>query len=85
MGKHIATVKGKKLSQDEIWPIVLVCTDLNLKIEVTYDSRCGLFEVKANGVPYLSLPYIAPNHNYFDELGEFFRATVVMNNKIVLD
>ena len=67
MGKHIATVKGKKLGQDEIWPIVLVCTDLNLKIEVTYDSRCGLFEVKANGVPYLSLPYIAPNHNYFDE------------------
>ena len=67
IGKHIATVKGKKLSQDEIWPIVLVCSELNLKIEVTYDNRINLFEVKVNGEPYISLPYIAPNHNFFDE------------------
>lgn len=45
IGKHISTVKGKKLSQKEIWPIILVCTDLNLKIEVTYDDRENLFVV----------------------------------------
>ena len=45
IGKHIATVKGKKLTQKEIWPVVLVCTDLNLKIEVTYDERDNLFNV----------------------------------------
>ena len=45
IGKHISTVKGKKLSQKEIWPIILVCTDLNLKIEVTYDDRENIFMV----------------------------------------
>ena len=44
-GKYIATVKGKKLNENEIWPIVLVCADLNLKIEVTYDDRDNLFKV----------------------------------------
>ena len=28
LGKHCTTVKGKKLNQDGVWPIVMVCTDL---------------------------------------------------------
>ena len=28
LGKHFTTVKGKKLNQDGVWPIVMLCTDL---------------------------------------------------------
>ena len=68
LGKHALTVKGKKINQDGVWPIALVCPDfLNLKIEVVYDQSANLFNVRVNGQPYLNLPYISPNQNYGDE------------------
>ena len=62
IGKHCLTVKGKKINQDGVWPITLVCADLlSLKIEVVYDEDANLFGVRVNGQPYLNLPYISPN------------------------
>ena len=86
LGKHFLTVKGKKINQDGVWPIALVCPDfLNLKIEVVYDKSANVFNVRVNGEPYLNLPYISPNQNYGVEEDEFISATVVINETEVLD
>ena len=31
-GKYNTTVKGKKLNDDGIWPLSLICADLKVKI-----------------------------------------------------
>ena len=85
IGKNLHTVKGKKLNQAGVWPIVIVCTEFNLKIEANYDESKNLYVVNANGQPYYNLPYLAPNHNYGSEEEEFLRATVVMNGLQILN
>ena len=61
MGKDCANMKGMKLNQDGLWPIVMVCTDHQFKLGVEYDVKTNLFDVKVDGQPYVWLPYIAPN------------------------
>ena len=63
-GKYNTTVKGKKLNEDGVWPLALICTDLQIKIEVMYDAQNNIFTVRIQGEPYHHLPYIAPNSNY---------------------
>ena len=53
LGKDCATVKGKKLSQKEVWPLVLICTDLQFKVTVSYEVKNNLFDVLVDGQPYL--------------------------------
>ena len=48
LGKHCATVKGKKLNQDGVWPIVMVCTELQLKVAVVYEAKHNTFIVKVD-------------------------------------
>ena len=48
LGKHCATVRNKKLNQDGVWPIVLVCSDLQLKIAVVYEVKSNLFVISVN-------------------------------------
>ena len=46
MDKYSATVEGKELNQDGLWPIVLNCTDFQLIVTVEYLSEGNIFEVK---------------------------------------
>ena len=85
LGKHCATVKGKKLNQDGVWPIVLICTDLQFKVQVAYQAQDNIFIVNVQDLPYEGLPYVSPNHNYGDAEDELFKAKIEVNGKVVLD
>ena len=85
LGKHCSTIKGKKLNQDGVWPIVLICTDLQFKIHVVYEVKSNLFVVNVQDEPYLQLPYVSPNHNYGDADEEMFKAKIMVNGEDVLD
>ena len=85
LGKECATVRGKKLNQVDLWPIVLVCTDEQYKVAVCYELENNIFKVKVDGNPYTSLPYIAPNHNYGNAEEELFSAMIAVNGKEVID
>ena len=41
--------------------------------------------VSVQDEPYLNLPYVAPNQNYGDLEDELFTATIVVNDKVVMD
>ena len=85
LGKHCATVRNKKLNQDGVWPIVLVCNDLQLKIAVVYEVKSNLFVISVNDQPYLRLPYVSPNQNYGDAEEELFTATIAVNDKVAIE
>ena len=46
MGKDCVIIKGKELNQDEMWPIIMVCTELQFKVAVIYDDKNNIFDVK---------------------------------------
>ena len=85
LGKDCATVKGKKINQDGLWPVVMVCTDMQFKLAVAYEDKNNIFDVKVDDQPYVWLPYVAPNQNYGDAEDELFTAMIVVNDKIVID
>ena len=60
LGKHFTTAKSKKLTDDDLWPMLLVISDLNLKIQVSYNKARNKYEIDINGESYLRLPYEAP-------------------------
>ena len=78
-------MKGKKLNQDGVWPIVLICTDLQFKVHVVYEVQSNLFVVNVQDWPYLRLPYISPNQNFGDTEDELFTATILVNGNAVLE
>ena len=49
IGKECASIKGKKLNQDDLWPIVLICTDMQFKLAVAYEAEDNIFDVKVEG------------------------------------
>ena len=49
LGKYCTTAKSKKLTDDELWPMILVISDLNLKISVSYNKVHNKYEIDING------------------------------------
>ena len=41
--------KSKKLTDDNLWPMLLVISDLDLKIQVSYNKLHNKYEIEING------------------------------------
>ena len=89
LGKSDVKVRGKKLTDKELFPITLIYNEKHLTVKITLydvDIEDQLWFLLVNGVQFEKLPYCAPTRDLFDEnLTETIYGNIMINDRIVLD